>query len=190
MTYFEWKDSYSVGVASLDAQHRELIRLINRLHDADRKGGDLGPVLEHLDWYVRHHFSFEESLMKAADYDRLAEHHDAHREFEKWLKASRKALAAGMDVQELTRVIADFLKVWLSKHILVVDMHYKALLSAHRTRGEALQILTDELVRVLEGAHGSLAAEKFDRVLSLARDIQLCARGPVEPTAEKPPAQE
>ncbi len=189
MTYFEWKDGFSVGVASLDAQHKELIRLINRLHEADEQGGDLGPVLEHLDWYVRHHFTFEEQLMKAADYDKLAEHHAAHQEFEKWLKASRQALAAGMDVQELTRAIADFLKVWLAKHILVVDMHYKALLTAHRTRHEALQVLTAELIRALEEAHGSLAAEKFDRVLSLARDIQLCAQGPVEPAGEPPAKQ-
>jgi uncharacterized protein YciI len=40
--------------------------------------------------------------MKAADYDKLKEHHEAHREFEKWLNASRNALAAGMDKQELT----------------------------------------------------------------------------------------
>jgi hemerythrin-like metal-binding protein len=185
MTYFEWKDGYSVGVASLDAQHKELIRLINRLHEADERGGDLGPVLEHLDWYVHHHFTFEEQLMKAADYDRLAEHQLAHQEFEKWLKASRQALAAGMDVQELTRVIADFLKVWLGKHILVVDMHYKALLTAHQSRHEALQVLTAELIRVLEEAHGSLTAQAFDRALSLARDIQLCAKGPAEPPAKE-----
>jgi hypothetical protein len=69
-------------------------------------------------------------------------------------------------------------------------MHYKALLIAHRTRAEALQVLVAELIRTLEGAQGSLADEKFDRVLSLARDIELCARGPGTPTAEEAPAKE
>lgn len=174
MAYLEWSDNYSVGVASLDAQHKELIRLINRLHDEDERGDDLGPVLDRLDWYVRYHFSFEESLMTAAKYEGFAEHIGEHREFETWLKASRRAMTAGMEVQELSRIIADFLKNWLREHILVVDMDYKALLTAQQAGGGAVQVLADELIRTLEATHGALSPEGVDKVLALARDIRLC----------------
>lgn len=176
MAYLEWSDNYSVGVASLDAQHKELVRLINRLHDDDERGDDLTPVLDRLDWYVHYHFSFEESLMKAAKYEGFDEHIGEHREFENWLRTSRRAMTSGMDIQELSRIIADFLKNWLRKHILVVDMDYKALLTAHHASGGALQVLTDEMIRTLEATHGALSPDGVDRVLALARDIRLCAK--------------
>ena len=34
MSLIQWDDSYSVGVAELDAQHQRLIQMINELNDA------------------------------------------------------------------------------------------------------------------------------------------------------------
>ena len=33
MALMQWKDHYSVGIEAVDHEHRELIDLINRLHD-------------------------------------------------------------------------------------------------------------------------------------------------------------
>ncbi len=33
MALLQWKDQYSVGIDAVDYEHRELIALINRLHD-------------------------------------------------------------------------------------------------------------------------------------------------------------
>jgi len=41
MNSFQWQDSYSVGVAALDEQHKVLIDLINRLDKTERETGDL-----------------------------------------------------------------------------------------------------------------------------------------------------
>ena len=34
MPLITWKDSFSVGIGTVDRQHRVLVDLINRLHDA------------------------------------------------------------------------------------------------------------------------------------------------------------
>ena len=33
MALLQWKDRYSVGIAAVDHEHKELIGLINRLYD-------------------------------------------------------------------------------------------------------------------------------------------------------------
>lgn len=175
MTYFEWDDSYSVGIRSIDLQHRELIKLINRLHDLRERGGDLLAVLKRLDWYVQHHFSFEESLMRGAGYPRLKEHIKEHREFERWLRTSQTAVRSGLEVREMSAIIQDFLKEWLSKHILVIDMDYKALLTADANRGRSIDLLTAELVKTLEDARGKPTPDALDKALALARDVRQCA---------------
>ena len=38
MAFFEWDDSFSVGVAELNRQHQRLIDLINELYEAMQQG--------------------------------------------------------------------------------------------------------------------------------------------------------
>lgn len=175
MAYFDWDDSYSVGVASLDAQHKELIKLINRLNDIEQRGGDLTDVLNRLDWYVRHHFSFEESLLRAAHYQGLEGHIAEHREFERWLRSSRRAVrAGGAEARDIGKIINDYLKDWLRQHILVVDMDYKSVLTAATNRPASLKVLSDELIDALAEIEANPSPEAIGRAKSLASDIKLC----------------
>jgi len=175
MAYFEWNDSYSVGIASLDAQHKVLINLINRLNDIEQRGGSLTDVLNRLDWYVHHHFSFEESLLTAAHYRGLKGHIAEHREFERWLRSSRRAVSAGgAEAREMGKLINDYLKDWLSQHILIVDMDYKSVLTAAANRGASLRVLADELTDALAEIEANPSAETIGRAKSLASDIKLC----------------
>ena len=41
MILIEWKDEFSLGVASVDFEHREMINLINELHSLVGKGAGL-----------------------------------------------------------------------------------------------------------------------------------------------------
>lgn len=131
MAFFEWKDTYSVGVPVLDSQHRVLIEIINELHDLERQHGDIRGVLDQLDWYVREHFSLEEKMLKQAGYPDFDLHVMEHRAFEKWLRDGQFHLrVTGEDMPRQARAINAYLKTWLTKHILVNDMDYKALLSS------------------------------------------------------------
>ena len=40
MALLQWKDHYSVGIDAVDHEHKELIDLINRLHDELTTSGE------------------------------------------------------------------------------------------------------------------------------------------------------
>jgi uncharacterized protein (UPF0210 family) len=48
MSLIIWKEEFSVGVAEVDFEHRELIELINGLHDSARPGTGRNAVIESL----------------------------------------------------------------------------------------------------------------------------------------------
>jgi hemerythrin len=81
MSLIEWKDHFSVGVASVDHEHRELIELINQLHEQARSGGGRGRVVESLgEIYaqIAAHFALEERMMRDSAYPALREHKTDH----------------------------------------------------------------------------------------------------------------
>ncbi|MCA9557536.1 MAG: hemerythrin domain-containing protein, partial [Myxococcales bacterium] len=65
MALFEWSDDYSVKVPSIDAQHKQLVGLLNELHDGMFSGAGMAhleSVLGGLIEYTAHHFAHEEEL--------------------------------------------------------------------------------------------------------------------------------
>lgn len=81
MSLITWKDEFSVGVAAVDLEHRELIELINGL-DADMQAyATQTTVVETLgEIYARisAHFALEERIMREARYDGFATHKQDH----------------------------------------------------------------------------------------------------------------
>ena len=81
MTLLQWKDRYSVGIAAVDHEHKELIDLINRLYDEWVKGGPRGSVEGFFgDLYkgISAHFALEERFMRERGYDQLTAHKNDH----------------------------------------------------------------------------------------------------------------
>ena len=81
MTLIEWKRHYSVGVKAVDHEHRELIDLINRLHEELLAGTSSPAVTAFLGEIFRSisaHFALEERFMLEHRYDQFAEHKQAH----------------------------------------------------------------------------------------------------------------
>ena len=81
MSLIKWKDEFSVGVAAVDLEHRELIELINAL-DADmQEYATQTTVMETLgEIYARisAHFALEEKIMREAGYDGFVTHKQDH----------------------------------------------------------------------------------------------------------------
>lgn len=74
MAFFDWKDSYSVGVKEMDNQHKVLVDLINQLHTAMTagKGSSVaGPIISEMVRYTKFHFDAEEKLMTTHGYPGL-----------------------------------------------------------------------------------------------------------------------
>jgi len=81
MTLLTWRDDFSVGVPAVDHEHRELIDLINRLHDQLVRPVSEASIDEFLgEIYARiaAHFALEERIMRAQHYDRYREHKNDH----------------------------------------------------------------------------------------------------------------
>jgi hemerythrin-like metal-binding protein len=78
MAPLEWKDSYSVGVAAVDHEHRELIDLVNLLHVALEGGGAVDAVFGDLFRAISAHFALEERFMREHGYDQVTQHKADH----------------------------------------------------------------------------------------------------------------
>ena len=124
MAKMVWKDEYSVGKETLDAQHERLIDLFNRL-DGDEP---LDRVLAELDRYADEHFRDEEGLLKAADYPDVARHRAHHKAFRAWLDRTREPRRSVNGCSATRGDVRAYLRVWIPNHLLVHDSAYKSWL--------------------------------------------------------------
>ena len=113
-----------VGIDQVDAEHRQLFAIIQRVEDALGCEGDLVQVLafaavqELLD-YTRSHFASEERLMRDAGYPRLEEHLHLHTNLLQTVDAMALKIALGDPGACLD--LSRFLFTWLIDHILLED---------------------------------------------------------------------
>lgn len=130
MAFIQWDKSFSVGTTALDADHRRLIEILNRIYDAwniDPNKVELDQLFDELLDYTDGHFSREESKLAARDYADLAAHQVQHERLREMVLAFRARHLAGNKPDALTEEMTHFLKTWLMDHILGEDMKYKPL---------------------------------------------------------------
>ncbi len=133
MEAMEWKPSYSVGVDELDADHKRLIDIINRVEQAGEDDAPLQWVLHELADYTQGHFRREMVRLEVSDYPDLENHKGEHDAFVEWLRVLETTLGAtltGTPVSQsgIAAAVANYLKLWLADHILVTDMGYREYL--------------------------------------------------------------
>lgn len=119
---FQWSDDYSVGVEEIDAQHKELVRLLNSLHQAihERHGSDAcRRILDELTDYTRVHFAVEESLMRISGYPDFANHKKIHTTLIQQIHDLQVKLDSG--AAKISFELLHFLKNWLMVHIVEAD---------------------------------------------------------------------
>ena len=124
-----------VGVKQIDAEHKNLVSILNQLHEAMRRGQGkdvLGSTLDSLVSYTKAHFTNEERLLQQSGYPDLVAHKREHElltnkvlEFQRNFNAGRIGLS--LDVME-------FLSSWLQGHIKGTDKKYIPCLHANGIR--------------------------------------------------------
>lgn len=124
----KWSDDLSVGIPSLDDDHRILVDLLNSTLVACYAGfGDehVGIILDELFKYTQIHFSREMSILKLSGYDQCEQHEAEHERIYHQVQemANRARAEAG---QGLSQDVAAFLKAWLFEHIMEHDRRYAA----------------------------------------------------------------
>jgi hemerythrin len=126
MSLITWSEKLSIGVPSIDDQHKKLVTLINQLHDgmlAGRGKEVLGDVLKGLADYTRTHFKYEEDVFAKTGYPDAVAHKKEHTELlQRVIEIQQKYNVSGPGA--LTIQVMNFLKDWLTKHIQGSDMRY------------------------------------------------------------------
>ena len=122
----EWNENLSVGVPSIDEQHKVLIGLLNELFDATQAGRGpavLGKVLKELADYTVYHFQYEESLFAQTGYCAAPNHIREHDNLVRLVQVLRAKYEDG--VRELvSEDLSKFLRGWLNTHIMGSDMKF------------------------------------------------------------------
>lgn len=122
MTYIQWSDKFSVQVKEIDEQHKKLIGMINKLHDALFDIEVQKVVINEMIEYAMIHFETEEKYMEQFQFSGYEEHKKEHGKFTEKAMDIRNAFE--MTGCLLTLHILDFLKEWLENHLLNTDMKY------------------------------------------------------------------
>jgi hemerythrin-like metal-binding protein len=128
---FQWQDTYSVGIAQIDLQHKGLIKLINDMHSAMQAGKAkeaMGSIIDELIVYTERHFSDEETMLRLRSYSKLAAHHAIHQNLTRQVIEMRDKFRTSQ--LALSVEVMYFLKDWLASHILTHDQAYAKELSA------------------------------------------------------------
>ena len=134
MAKTKWLEEYSLGINSIDLQHKQLVRLIGELEEEleqdenELQNEAMGEIYDALVTYVEEHFSYEEKLFNQHAYPGALEHHNEHGLFVSKLLAYRRKWQAGDSAAPLSALT--FLRVWLIKHIQGTDREYLAFFQA------------------------------------------------------------
>ncbi|MCB1176791.1 MAG: bacteriohemerythrin [Leptospiraceae bacterium] len=121
----KWSDSLKVGIEKIDTEHKGLVNLINQLYEKtlnDSPIDELKPIFDSLVHYTVQHFQTEEDLFAKYNYPLDNEHKQEHEN----LKA--KVLEFKVEFEKgnanINFELLDFLRKWLTSHILKSDMKY------------------------------------------------------------------
>ena len=131
MPLIEWNDSFSVGIPSIDEQHKRLVNMLNALQDAiseERGEKVLYEIFEGLVVYTEKHFSYEEQLLVDHQYPEAEKHRREHAVLYEQAATLRKRFESGEGY--ISESLIEFLKLWLNEHIQGSDKRYSAYLIA------------------------------------------------------------
>jgi len=122
MSFITWSDFLSIGVPEVDKQHKQLVQMVNCLHDHMLKGDAkdiLSRMLARIIELIGIHFVTEERIMKQHEFPHAQEHMREHKKF----------LDTAVDLQnrfnsehtDVTGETMEFLDEWLYQHLMVSD---------------------------------------------------------------------
>lgn len=127
--FLEWKNEYSVGIDSIDQQHKKLINLINQLQTTVKysTGEEFErEALDELVDYTRTHFSYEEDMMEQNGYPDFEPHKAQH---VKMINKVEEVLAEyEKDSDTAMENALNYLSEWLINHINGTDKEYSSFM--------------------------------------------------------------
>ena len=126
MPFLEWKPEMETGFTVIDDQHRVLVDMLNDFHETYVIGDteSMKKLVGKMFDYTNLHFDTEEAYFQEFAYLDMYGHTFAHNAFRKHVQALQTKLDNGTMV--FSSELVQYLKMWLSKHILIADKQYIA----------------------------------------------------------------
>jgi len=128
MPFLEWSEEYATDISVIDRDHKNLFLIVNVLHDSVESGSArtrLVSLLAALHEYVKKHFATEELLMRQAKYPGLKDHMEQHRSLMQKVHGYVDQFEDNPDSIDLKELL-EFVREWLTEHVLKTDMDYVA----------------------------------------------------------------
>jgi hemerythrin-like metal-binding protein len=122
---FKWDEKYSVGIQSIDNQHKQIFVILDTLYNSLKIGSAeivLDQIIPELENYTILHFQKEEFFFKRFNYAESEEHIREHEDFKRNIVKIKTEMQLGRISVSFDLMI--FLKKWIDNHILVVDKKY------------------------------------------------------------------
>lgn len=122
--YLTWDCSLSVGIDSIDNQHKELLNCIEQLLISIEDGKSNDEIIKTLDFleeYVVKHFNEEEEIQSKTNYPLLDIQHIQHENFKSELKEFRRVFETHGVSTVLALNIQQNLVDWVKNHIMNLD---------------------------------------------------------------------
>lgn len=116
-----WNESFSVGVAEIDEQHKKLVEMLGNLLEEMKRGRGkdvMANTINDMFNYAKMHFATEEKYMALYKYPESALH---RREHEKFVETAKSFYEGYMNGSLSAIDLMNFLKNWLVEHILGSD---------------------------------------------------------------------
>lgn len=131
MSLLQWKPEFSVGIDSMDHEHREMIDLINGTYEKLEANSDaiqieacLGEILS----TISMHFALEERLMKHSQYEEYQAHKNDHEELLDQIRDLMDDFFA--DPLAGAKRLEESLSDWFARHFSSFDARLHGRLAA------------------------------------------------------------
>jgi len=136
MATFEWTTKLNIGVPKIDADHQEIVRLLNRmghLPEEPQREAEFRELIKELVEMLSAHFKFEEEYFSELEYEEA----DAHRSEHSRLLQELASTALSGEPQHLKATrIAKYLQAWQTTHIMVSDRAFSEVLRVDPHAGQ------------------------------------------------------
>jgi hemerythrin len=134
----QWNDSLSVGFDKIDAEHKELFKMIQELVDAIHQHTckyKIDDIIKFMEDYANNHFAMEEKYMKELAYPEYGLHKAEHEKFRITFSGLKRELknikisGSFAGSYELSVATDQMLVDWLLDHIAKVDKKFADFLN-------------------------------------------------------------
>ena len=132
MSLLEWKSEYSVGIASMDDEHREMIDLINDVYAKLGAAPDAATIedcLESIFTTISMHFALEERIMREHGYAEYEDHKDDHENLLDEIRDLMDEFVA--DSGKGAQLLEERLSSWFGNHFASFDARLHGKLGPH-----------------------------------------------------------